>query len=70
MVPLVVTGFNSVSIDHHGMGGLCLNCRYFVMCLPSFSILVAYALRYLKQQSEARLGPLGIALTASRTAGA
>ncbi len=69
MVPLVVTGFNSYSIDHHGMGGLCLNCRYFVMCLPFFSILVAYALRYLKQQSEVRLGPVGIALTALATAG-
>ncbi len=51
LTPLTVIAFYSYSFPFHDTGGLCLNTRYFLPCLPFVAILCAYALKELKKAS-------------------
>jgi hypothetical protein len=51
LTPLTVFAFYSYSFPFHDTGGLCLNTRYFLPCLPFVAILCAYALKELKEVS-------------------
>ncbi|MBI5568480.1 MAG: hypothetical protein HY914_00895 [Desulfomonile tiedjei] len=49
VVPLTVMAYSSYSfLQGEGGGGLCLNSRYLLPCLPFVAILCAYALKELK----------------------
>ncbi|MBI5570093.1 MAG: phospholipid carrier-dependent glycosyltransferase [Desulfomonile tiedjei] len=49
LLPAVVVGYATYSfLQHEAGGGLCLNLRYLLPCMPFFSILTAYAARELQ----------------------
>jgi hypothetical protein len=48
IVPIIFVGY--YAYDAHEYGGLCLNFRYYLACLPFVSILCAYALMRLKEE--------------------
>ncbi len=58
LVPITCVGYYSYSFFELMGGGLSLNLRYYVMCLPFVSILTAYALRELDRSCPASTGTM------------
>ncbi len=70
LVPLIVTAYSTYSfLEFEAGGGLSLNLRYLLSCMPFFSILCAYAVRELARWWGRPVGPVSVAGIGVVTAG-
>jgi hypothetical protein len=67
LVPVAYLGFFAYTRDH---GGLCLNLRFFLPTLPFTSILVAYAIRDLRNRWSVHAGAVTWVIVTILTVGA
>ncbi|MEW6347637.1 MAG: hypothetical protein AB1646_01120 [Thermodesulfobacteriota bacterium] len=70
VTPLTVAGYGAYSfLQFEAGGGLCLNLRYLLPCMPFFAMLCAYAVRELPRWWGTPVGPGGVAAVCVVTAG-
>jgi hypothetical protein len=68
LVPLTVIGYYSFAFVKLAEGGLCLNTRYYSVCLPFFAIACAYAVRELRDRWGEAIGTTAFVVTCLLTA--
>jgi len=69
LAPLIYMGYHCYAFVELMGGGLTLNARYYVACLPFIAILCSYSLRELARMSGPRLSPFYAGVTCVVTVG-